>query len=69
MTGEDRKNYGSIVSRKWKEINEDPARLSAYKNTGRQMRDSNPLVQHEKTVTERTAVKRIQRHPKKAPKI
>ena len=69
MTGENRKSYGSIVSRRRKEVNEDPARLSAYKDTGRQMRDNNPLVQHEKTVTERTAVKRIQRRPKKAPKI
>ena len=69
MTGEDRKNYSSIVSRRWKDINEDPARLSAYSDSARQMRNNNPLVQHEKTVMERTAVKRIQRNPKKAPKI
>ena len=25
MTGEDRKNYQSIVSRRWKETKEDPA--------------------------------------------
>ena len=29
MTGEDRRNYHSIVSRRWKEIKEHPARLSA----------------------------------------
>ena len=32
MTGEDRKNYQSIVSRRWKEIKEDPASLSEYNN-------------------------------------
>ena len=32
ITGEDQKNYRSIVSRRWKEIKEDPAKLSAYNN-------------------------------------
>ena len=35
MTGEDRKNYRSIVSRRWKEIKEDPARLSEYNDRAR----------------------------------
>ena len=35
MTGEDRKNYRSIVSRRWKEIKEDPARLAAYNDRAR----------------------------------
>ena len=38
MTGEDQKNYHSIVSRRWKEIKEDPARLSAYGDRVRQMK-------------------------------
>ena len=37
MTGEDRKNYRSIVSRRWKEIKEDIERLSAYNDRARQM--------------------------------
>ena len=36
MTGEDRKNYRSIVSRRWKEIKEDPEELSAYNDRARQ---------------------------------
>ena len=44
MTGEDRKTYRSIVSRKWKETKEDPARLSEYNDRARQM-------QNEKTPT------------------
>ena len=39
MTGEDRRNYRSIVSRRWKEIKEDPARLSAYNDRARQMKN------------------------------
>ena len=35
MTGEYRKNYRSIVSRRWKEIQEDPARLSEYNDRAR----------------------------------
>ena len=62
MTGEDRKNYCSIVSRRWKEIKEDPARLSVYNDRVRQMRDDDPLVSSmkQKTITER--------QPKKVPK-
>ena len=39
MTGEDRKNYRSIVSRRWKEIKEDPARLSEYNDRARQVQN------------------------------
>ena len=69
MTGEDRKNYHSIVSKRWKEIKEDPARLSAYNNRARQMKNeaekSGDDSQNEKMVTERSTVK----HPQKVPKI
>ena len=81
MTGEDRKNFRSIVSGRWKKIKEDPARLFTYNNRARQMRDEaekptksgddlwvGSMVHHEETVTESTVVKRIQRHPQKAPK-
>ena len=69
MTREDRKNYRSIVSRMWNEIKENPARLSAYNDRARQMKNEaetpgeNSLVQ-EKSVEERFAVK----HPQEAPK-
>ena len=39
MTGEDRQKYRSIVSRRWQEIKEDPARLSAYNDRARQMKN------------------------------
>ena len=39
MTGENRKNYQSIVSRRWKEIKEDLARLSEYNDSARQMQN------------------------------
>ena len=39
MTGEDRKNYRSIMSRRWREIKEDPARPSAYNDRARQMKN------------------------------
>ena len=39
MKGEDRKNYCSIVSRRWEEIKEDPARLSACNDRARQMKN------------------------------
>ena len=68
MTLEARKNYHSIVSRRWKEIKEDPARLSTNNDRDRRIRDDDPLVQHEEVVTGRSAVKGIQRQPKKAPK-
>ena len=69
MTGEDRKNYRSIVSRRWKEIKEDPARLSAYNDRVRQIKNKAKELgddsQNEKTVVDRPAV----RLPQEAPKI
>ena len=77
MTEEDRKKYRSIVSRKWKEIREDPARLSVYNDRPRQMKNEaekttklgdDSLVsrtkQHEKTMAERSAAKQPQKAPK-----
>ena len=49
MIGEDRKNYRSIVTRRWKEIKEDPAKLSEYNDRARQMQ--NDGSQNEKTPT------------------
>ena len=37
--GEDRRNYRNIVSRRWREIKEDLARLSAYNDRVRQMKN------------------------------
>ena len=69
MTGEDRKNYRSIVSRRWKEVKEDPARLSAYNDRARQMKNEvkepGDDSQNEKMVVDRSVV----RLPQKAPKI
>ena len=69
MTGEDRKNYRSIVSRRWKEIKEDLARLSAYNKRARQMKNEvkepGDDSQNEKTLVDRPAV----RLPQKTPKI
>ena len=69
MTGEDRKNYQTIVSRRWKEIKEDPERLSAYNGRARQMKNEvgepGDDSQNEKTVIDRPAVKQ----PQKASKI
>ena len=66
MTEEDRKNYQSIVSKRWKEIEKDPERLSAYNDRARQMKNEAEELgddsQNEKTVVDRPAVK----HPKKA---
>ena len=39
MTGEDWKTYRSIVSRRWREIKEDPAQLSVYNDRIRQMKN------------------------------
>ena len=68
ITGEDQKNYQSIVSRRWKEIKENPARLSAYNDRARQMKneiqESGDDSQNEKTLVDRPAV----RLPLKAPK-
>ena len=56
------------MSRRWKKIKEDPARLSAYNDRVRWMRDDDLLGQHEETVTGRSALKIIQKQPKKTPK-
>ena len=79
MTGEERRNYRSIVSRRWREIKEDPGRLSEYNDRARQMKnetekpikagDGLPVGSMEQQmVTEKPVVKRKQRQPKKAPK-
>ena len=78
MTEEERKTYRSIVSRRSKKIKEDPARLFAYNNRARQMKNEaekptksgndlsvSSMVQHEETMTERFVVKRTQRQPQK----
>ena len=39
MTGEKRRNYLSIVLRRWKEIKEDSARLSEYNDRARRMKN------------------------------
>ena len=80
MTGEDQKNFRSIVSGRWKKIKEDPARLFTYNNRARQMRDEvekptksgddfsvGSMIQHEETVTESSVVKRKQRQSQKVP--
>ena len=67
MTGEDRRNYCSDVSRRWKDIKEDPARLSGHNDRARQMKNEaekpSDDSQHEEMVPMRSAVKQ----PKKAP--
>ena len=57
------------MSRRWKEIKEDPARLSVYNDRGRQMKNEaekpgDHSSVHEKMVAEGSAVK----HPQKSPK-
>ena len=72
MTGENRRNYRSMVSRSWKGITEDPARLSIYHDRAIQMKNEaekaiklgdDSLVsrtkQHEKTMAKGAAVKGI----------
>ena len=82
MTGEDGKNYRGIVSKRWKEIKEDPAKLSAYNDSTRQMKNEaekptklgddssvSSTEQCEKMMVARSAVKKsLQRQPQKAPK-
>ena len=53
MTGVDRRNYCTIASRKWKEIKEDPARLSAYNDSSRQIRDPSISSMEQQTMAER----------------
>ena len=43
MTG--RKNYRSIISKMWKKIKEDSARLISYNNRARQMRDDSSATE------------------------
>ena len=61
MTGEDQKNYRSIVSRRWKEIKEDLARSSAYDDRARQITNETEEPgddsQNEKKVVVRSAVR------------
>ena len=64
ITGEDQKNYCSIVSRMRKDVKEDPIRLSVYNDRARQIRNEKPGDYFLKTMAERSAV----RQPQKAPK-
>ena len=68
MTGKDRRNYRSIVSRRWKEIKGDPARLSTYNDRSRQIKNEAEKPgndsQHGKTVAERSTVKQSKKAPK-----
>ena len=68
MAGEEQRNYRCIVSRRWKEIKKDLARLSAYNDRARQMENEAEKPgddsQHKKTVGERSAVKQPQKAPK-----
>ena len=57
----------AVLSRKWKEIKEDPARLSAYNDRARQIKNKAEIPGddssvHEKIVAERSTVK----HPPKS---
>ena len=80
MAGEDRKNYRSIVSRMWKKIKEDPAKLFTYNNRVRQMMDEaeKPAKvrydlsvgsMEQQAVTERPIIKKTQRQPPKSTKV
>ena len=76
MTGKHQKSYFSIVSRKWKKIKEDPARLISYSNRAKKMKGvvGKPAKLGDgRSVSymlmERTAVKNTQRQPKTAPKF
>ena len=69
MTGEDRKIYRSTVSRRWKEIKEDPARLSEYNDRVRQMQNEaeepGDDSQNEKTTVDRPTAKHLKKGIKK----
>ena len=71
MTGEDQKNYRSIVSKTWKDIKEDPARLTVYSDRARKVKNEaqkptklgddssvSRMEQHEKRTAERATVKK-----------
>ena len=77
MTGEDGKNYRGIVSKRWKEIKEDPAKLSAYNDRTRQMKNEaekptklgddssvSSTEQYEKMMVARSAVKKKKKKKK-----
>ena len=68
MTGEDRKNYRSIVSRGWKEIKKDPARLTEYNDRARQMQNEAEELgddsQNKKTMADRPKTKHLEKVPK-----
>ena len=53
MTGVDRRNYCTILSRKWKAIKEDPARISAYNDGSRQIKDPSISSMEQQTMAER----------------
>ena len=67
------------MPRRWKEIKEDPPRLSQYNDRARQMNNESEKLaktgdyllvgsMEQQTVTERLVVKRKQRQSQKAPK-
>ena len=62
MTGENRRNYCSIVSRRWKEIKEDPAMARQMKNEAEKPAkagdDLSVDSMEQQTVTERSVVKK-----------
>ena len=68
ITGEDRKKYRSIVSKRWKEIKEDLEKLSAYNDRVKQMKNEAEKPgddsQNEKTAANRPAVGLPQNAPK-----
>ena len=68
ITGEDRKDYRSIVSRRWKDIKEDPARLSEYNDRAGQMQneaeESGDDSQNEKMMADRPTAKHLKKVPK-----
>ena len=68
MTGEDQKIYRSVVSRRWKEIKEDPARLSEYNDRVRKMQNEaeepSDDSQNEKTTVDRPTAKHLKKSTK-----
>ena len=74
MTGEDRRNYRNIVSRRWREIREDLARLSAYNDRVRQMKneaggDLSVGSMERQTVTEKPVVTKPTKTAPKSAKV
>ena len=68
MTGEGRKNYRSIVAKRWKEIKEDPARLSKSNDRARQMQNEAEELgddsQNEKTMLDMPTAKHLKKSTK-----